>query len=205
MKELDATYDPTKNPFTPIEPGFYPAHVVSFGTREVNTKVGEAVVINMTYEIAEEAGDLTQIVFEMDGFEYKTDNNGDKIVLKNNKGATQSVNCKHLVGKKFRDNGTFVFTGDESSGRNRRYYELLNSLGINLESNKDGNFSLSLLEESDVIGRPVLAKLSSEKYQKDGEERTAWKVFTVIEWNDGQVKSKDEIEDDLPILKKNAS
>jgi len=152
----------------------------------------------MTYEIAEEAGDLTQIVFEMDGFEYKTDNNGDKIVLKNNKGATQSVNCKHLVGKKFRDNGTFVFTGDESSGRNRRYYELLNSLGINLESNKDGNFSLSLLEESDVIGRPVLAKLSSEKYQKDGEERTAWKVFTVIEWNDGQVKSKDEIEDDLP-------
>ena len=198
MKELDATYDPTKNPFTPIEPGFYPAHVVSFGTRDVNTKVGEAIVINMTYEIAEEAGDLTQIVFEMDGFEYKTDNNGDKIVLKNNKGATQSVNCKHLVGKKFRDNGTFVFTGDESSGRNRRYYELLNSLGINLESNKDGNFPLSLLEESDVIGRPVLAKLSSEKYQKDGEERTAWKVFTVIEWNDGQVKSKDEIENDLP-------
>ena len=198
MKELDATYDPTKNPFTPIEPGFYPAHVVSFGTREVNTKVGEAIVINMTYEIAEEAGDLTQIVFEMDGFEYKTDNNGDKIVLKNNKGATQSVNCKHLVGKKFRDNGTFVFTGDESSGRNRRYYELLNSLGINLEANKDGNYPLSLLEESDVIGRPVLAKLSSEKYQKDGEERTAWKVFTVIEWNDGQVKSKDEIENDLP-------
>ena len=53
-------------------------------------------------------------------------------------------------------------------------------------------------QESDVIGRPVLAKLSSEKYQKDGEERTAWKVFTVIEWNDGQVKSKDEIENDLP-------
>ena len=198
MKELDATYAPTKNPFTPIEPGFYPAHVVSFGTREVNTKVGEAIVINMTYEIAEEAGDLTQIVFEMDGFEYKTDNNGDKIVLKNNKGATQSVNCKHLVGKKFRVIGTFVFTGDESSGRNRRYYELLNSLSINLESNKDGNFPLSLLEESDVIGKPVLAKLSSEKYQKDGEERTAWKVFTVIEWNDGQVKSKDEIENDLP-------
>ena len=198
MKELDATYDPTKNPFTPIEPGFYAAHVVSFGTREVNTKVGEAIVINMTYEIAEEAENLTQIVFEMDGFEYKTDKNGDKMILKNNKGATQTTTCKHLVGKKFRDNGTFVFTGDESSGRNRRYYELLNSLSINLESNKDGNFPLSLLEESDVIGKPVLAKLSSEKYQKDGEERTAWKVFTVTEWSDGQVKSKDEIEDDLP-------
>ena len=198
MKELDATYDPTKNPFTPIEPGYYPAHVVSFGTREVNTKVGEAIVINMTYEIAEEAGELTQIVYEMDGFEYKTDKNGDKIILKDSKGTTQSTKCKHLVGKKFRDNGTFVFTGNESSGRNRRYYELLNSLGINLESNKDGNFPLSLLEESDVIGKPVLAKLASEKYEKDGEERTAWKVFTVMEWRDGQVKSKDEIEDDLP-------
>ena len=59
MKDLDATYDPTKNPFTPIESGFYPAHVVSFGTREVATKVGDAIVINMTYEIAEEAGELT--------------------------------------------------------------------------------------------------------------------------------------------------
>ena len=198
MKDLDATYDPTKNTFTPIESGFYPAHVVSFGTREVATKVGDAIVINMTYEIAEEAGELTQLVYEMDGFEYKLDNNGDKIIVKNSKGGSQSTKCKHLVGKKFRDNGVFVFTGNESSGRNRRYYDLLSSLGIKLKSDKDGNFPLSLLEESDVIGKPVLAKLASEQYEKDGEKRTAWKVFTVMEWAEGQTLSKDEIEDDLP-------
>ena len=67
MKELDATYDPSKNPYTPIQAGFYPAQVVGFGTRNVSTKVGEAIVVNMTYEIAEQAGELTQIVYEMDG------------------------------------------------------------------------------------------------------------------------------------------
>jgi|TARA_R110002167_G_scaffold18119_2_gene68325 hypothetical protein len=198
MKDLDATYDPTKNPYTPIEPGFYPAHAISFVSREVSTKVGDAIVINMTYEIAEEAGELTQLVYEMDGFEYKIDNNGDKIISKNSKGGSQLTKCKHLVGKKFRDSGTFVFTGAESSGRNRRYYDLLSSLGIKLESDKEGNFSLALLEESDVIGKPVLAKLGSEQYEKDGEKKTAWKVFSVMEWAEGQTLSKDEIEDDLP-------
>jgi len=198
MKDLDATYDPTKNPYTPIEAGYYPAHVVSFITREVATKVGDAIVINMTYEVAEEAGELTQLVYEMDGFEYKLDNNGEKTLQRDAKGQTQTTKCKHIVGKKFRDNGVFVFTGSESSGRNRRYYDLISSLGIKLESDKDGNFSLSLLEESDVIGKPVLAKLASEQYEKDGVQKTAWKVYTVSEWAEGQTLSKDEIEDDLP-------
>ena len=142
MKEIGATYDPTKNPFTPIEAGFYPAHVVGFGTR--------------------------------------------------------TTKCKHLVGKKFRDNGTFVFTGDESSGRNRRYFDLLSTLGVDLNEDSNGNFPLSLLEEDDVIGVPVLARLGSEEYEKDGEKRTAWKVFNVEQWNDGQRISKEEIKDDLP-------
>ena len=48
MKEIDAVYDPTKNPFSPIEAGIYPAHIVGFGTRDVKTRVGDAIVINMT-------------------------------------------------------------------------------------------------------------------------------------------------------------
>jgi|TARA_R100000458_G_C8156771_1_gene162437 hypothetical protein len=198
MKEIGATYDPTKNPFTPIEAGFYPAHVVGFGTREVKTKVGDAIVVNMTYEIAEEAGELVQILYEMDGFNYKLDNNGEKVALTDKDGKKQTTKCKHLVGKKFRDNGTFVFTGDESSGRNRRYFDLLSTLGVDLNEDSNGNFPLSLLEEDDVIGVPVLARLGSEEYEKDGEKRTAWKVFNVEQWNDGQRISKEEIEDDLP-------
>ena len=198
MKEIGATYDPTKNPFTPIEPGFYPAHVTGFGTREVKTKVGDAIVVNMTYEVAEEAGKLVQILYEMEGYNYKLDDNGDRVVVLNGDGKSKTTQCKHLVGKKFRDNGTFVFTGSESSGRNRRYFDLLSTLGVDLKEDSNGEFPLSLLEEEDVIGVPVLAKLGSEEYEKDGEKRTAWKVFNVQQWNDGQRLSKEEIEDDLP-------
>jgi len=198
MKDLDATYDPTKNPFTPIEPGFYPAHVTGFGTREVKTKVGDAIVVNMTYEVAEEAGKLVQILYEMEGYNYKLDDNGDRVPVLNGDGKSKTTQCKHLVGKKFRDNGTFVFTGSESSGRNRRYFDLLSTLGVDLKEDSNGEFPLSLLEEEDVIGVPVLAKLGSEEYEKDGEKRTAWKVFNVQQWNDGQRLSKEEIEDELP-------
>ena len=46
---------------------------------------------------------------------------------------------------------------------------------------------------------PVLAKLGSEEYvNKDGEKRTAWKVFNVEQWNDGERLSKEELEEDLP-------
>ena len=198
MKDLDATYDPTKNPFTPIEPGFYPAHVTGFGTREVKTKVGDAIVVNLTYEVAEEAGELVQILYEMEGYKYKLDSMDEKIPVTNKDGKSETTKCKHLVGKKFRDNGTFVFTGSESSGRNRRYFDLLSTLGVDLKEDSNGEFPLSLLEEEDVIGVPVLAKLGSEEYEKDGEKRTAWKVFIVQQWNDGQRLSKEEIEDDLP-------
>ena len=198
MKELDAKYDPTQNPFTPIEAGFYPAHVSGFSTREVKTKVGDAIVVNMTYQIADEAGEMTQIVYEMEGYEYKLDKDNKQIPIKDKDGKSKTTKCKHLVGKKFRDNGTFVFTGDEGSGRNGRYFTLLNNLSINLEADSNGNFPLSLLEEEDVVGKPVLAKLSSEEYEKDGEKRTAWKVFSVQPWSDGQQISAEEMEEDLP-------
>jgi len=199
MQEIDATYNPSKNPYTPIEPGFYPAHVTGFGTREVKTKVGDAIVVNLTYEIAEQAGELSQIIYEMDGYNYKLDSMDDRITVTDKDGKSQTTKCTHLVGKKFRDNGTFVFTGAESSGRNRRYFDLLSTLGVSLKEDSNGEFPLSLLEEDDVIGVPVLAKLGSEEYvNKDGEKRTAWKVFNVEQWNDGERLSKEELEEDLP-------
>jgi len=198
MKEIDATYDPTKNPFTPIEPGSYPAHIIDYNTREVKTKVGDAIVINLTYEVAEEAGELVQICYEMDGFNYKLDGSNNKIAMKDADDKTKTVKCTHLVGKKFRDNGTFVFTGADSSGRNRRYFDLLTTLGVSLKENSDGEFPLSLVEEDDVVGLPVFVKLNSEEYEKDGETRTAWKVFNVQSWDSGQKKSVEEIEEDLP-------
>jgi hypothetical protein len=198
MKELDAKYDPTQSNFTPIVAGFYPAHVSGYSTREVKTKVGDAIVINLTYTIAEEAGAKEQLMYQMDGYEHVLDSKGNKKVVKDEDGKSKFVKCTHIVGKKFRDNGTFVFTGEEGVGRNGRYYALLNNFGVNLKADSDGNFPLSLLEESDVVGKPILAKLDSETYEKDGEERTAWKVSNVQPWSDGQQLSVEELDEDLP-------
>ena len=134
----------------------------------------------------------------MDGYEYKKDEAGNKIAIKDADGKTKTVQCKHLVGKKFRDNGTFVFTGSENSSRNRRYFDLLSTLGVSLKEDSNGNFPLSLVEEDDVVGLPVFVKLNSEEYEKDGEVRTAWKVFNVQQWDNGQKKSAEEIDEDLP-------
>ena len=48
-KSLDATYDPSKK-WKPIEEGIYPAHVKSLTSKEITTRAGEAIVVNMTYK-----------------------------------------------------------------------------------------------------------------------------------------------------------
>ena len=68
-KSLDATYDPSKK-WKPIEEGMYPAHVKSLSSKEINTRAGEAIVVNMTYKVAEDVSRETQPVWKMDGYEY---------------------------------------------------------------------------------------------------------------------------------------
>ena len=52
-KPIDAIFDPNST-WKPIEEGEYPAHIKSLTTKEVNTKAGEAIVVNMTYKVADE-------------------------------------------------------------------------------------------------------------------------------------------------------
>ena len=50
-KTLDAVYNPKEsNAWRPVEEGEYPAHITTLDTREVNTKAGPAIVINMQYK-----------------------------------------------------------------------------------------------------------------------------------------------------------
>ena len=57
MKEIDAVFDPAST-WKPIEEGTYPAHIKSLNTKEVMTKkAGPAIVVNMTYVVADEAAD----------------------------------------------------------------------------------------------------------------------------------------------------
>ena len=51
-KTLDATFDPSDK-WMPIEEGTYPAHIKSLSTKEMNTRAGEAIIVNMEYKVAE--------------------------------------------------------------------------------------------------------------------------------------------------------
>jgi len=210
MRTSKATFDPAQSQFIPIESGTYPAHITGITEREVNTKVGQATVFNLTYKVADEAGKIQQSVWEMDGFEYKTDKSGAKIPVVNGDGTQKTVECTHIVGKEFGDKGYFVFSDSALSGRNRKYFNLLNLLNVKLEEEEDEGVKvqrLVLLDEEDVVGKPVYVRLSPEKYvtrntkhlpEAEQDWRTAWKVDRIDKWPDGQTLSADEVEGDIP-------
>ena len=210
MKSIDAVYDPNST-WKPIEEGEYPAHIKTLNTKEVNTKAGEAIVVNMTYKVADEAADLEQLVYEMDGYKYKRDQDNNRIPVANGSGEQATTDCGHLVGRDLWDNGWFIFTNSESGSKNSIYFLLLENLGIKGEDHKVGDKKvkkLVLIEEDDVKGKPVLIDLRRQEYvtsetkhlpPEQQEWRTSFKVFNVKPWESGQKLSFDELDgDDVP-------
>ena len=204
-KALDAIFDPSQQ-WVPIQEGTYPAHIASLNTKEVNTRAGEAIVVNMTYKIAPEVVDITQPVFEMDGYNYKRDKTGDLIPVFNGGGSQKMTNCGHLKDKTMYDNGFFVFTDTSSASKNSRYFQLLENLNIKCEDDK-GIKKLVLIEEEDVVGKPVLVTTKRSEYitketrdlpLDQQEKRSTFKVNTITTWEDGEFLTQDELDDDVP-------
>ena len=205
-KALDATFDPSQQ-WVPTQEGTYPAHVTSLSSKEVNTRAGEAIVVNMTYKVAPEVSEVTQPVWEMDGYNYKKDpQTGNKIPVFNGSGTQSETNCSHLKDKILYDNGFFVFTDTSSASKNSRYFQLLENLDIKCEDEK-GIKKLVLIEEEDVIGKPVLVTTRRQEYvtketrdlpSNQQEKRATFKVNTVTLWEDGDVLTQDELDDDVP-------
>jgi len=76
-------------------------------------------------------------------------------------------------------------------GSNRSYMELVNSFGLNMEE-KDGKFYLPELDESDIAGTPVVAKLYHETWlDNEGEERVTPKASMIFAWEDGEKKEEE--------------
>ncbi len=208
-KPIDATYN-TNDEWIPVEEGMYPAHIASLSTKEVNTRAGDAIIVNMTYKVADEVADMSQLLYKTEGYKFLKDDNGDRIPLTNGKGQQKTTSCKHLVGRTFYDNGWFIFTQGSSSGKNRRYFELLDTLKIDcVEEEIDGDThkKLVLIEEDDVIGKPVNITVGRTSYvtrdTKDlppdqQERKTIFKVKTVESWTDGNTLSADELSSDVP-------
>ena len=94
-KTLDATYDPS-NKWMPIEEGEYPAHITALNSKEITTRAGEAIVVNMEYKVADEVSSTTQKVWKMDGYKYQFDTDGNKIPVTNGNGEQEVASCDHL-------------------------------------------------------------------------------------------------------------
>ena len=204
-KSLDAIFDPSKQ-WIPTEEGTYPAHIATLSTKEVNTRAGEAIVVNMTYKVAPEVSEITQMLWEMDGYKYKKDEKGNKIPVYNGDGNQSTTNCGHMKDKMVYDNGFFVFTDTSSASKNSRYFKLLENLGIQCEDDK-GIKKLVLIEEEDVIGKPVMITTRRQEYVTrdtrdlpidQQEKRTTFKVNTVEAWQEGEYLTQDDLDDDVP-------
>ena len=208
-KTIDATFDPS-DVWKPIEEGIYPAHIKSLSTKEVNTRAGEAIVVNMRYKMADEVTKETQLLWKMDGYKHVVDSDNGRIPVTNGKGDQLTTTCEHMKGKEFNDNGFFIFTSGSSSSKNRRYFELLDNLDVKCsETNVDGKKikKLVLLEEADVVGKPVLVTIKRQEYTtyetkhlpfEQQERRTTYKVFNVDSWGDGKALNPEELIEDAP-------
>ena len=208
-KSIGATFDP-ESIWKPVEEGTYPAHIKSISHREINTRAGEAIVVNMTYKVADEVENITQPLWKMDGYEYVKDSNHNRMPETNGDGIQSHSTCDHLKGRDFQDNGWFIFTSGSSQGKNRRYFELLDNLGVKCEEEKvDGKTvkTLVLLEESDVVGKPVQITVKRQEFvtadtkhlpPDQQEKRATFKVSNVTLWTDGPELQADEIEGDVP-------
>ena len=208
-KTLDATYDPS-NKWMPIEEGESPAHITALNSKEITTRAGEAIVVNMEYKVADEVSSTTQKVWKMDGYKYQFDTDGNKIPVTNGNGEQEVASCDHLKDKIFLDNGYFIFTEGSSSSKNRRYFELLDNLGVDCgEVKADGKKvkKLVLIEDADVVGKPVVINVKRHEFvtsetkhlpPDQQERRSTFKVAKVSPWKDGEKLEAAELESDVP-------
>ena len=194
MIELENTvYDEKKDGLVPIVAGTYPAHVQGFDGRDIETKNGTQKVFNVTFQVADEAKNVKVN-------KITSGPNGEAHVVNDENGMPVMIEATYMVGKRFNSTGIWL-TPQPAEGqgwRNRRYKDFFTSLGVVFPQDKEGRIMLAEVEEEDVAGQPCLVKIDKEEYEKDGETRTAWKVFNVYPWKDGQKLSAEEVGEDLP-------
>lgn len=209
MKPIEAIYDPNDT-WKPVEEGAYPAHITGLNHKEVDTRSGPAIVVNMTFKIAEQAGHLSQNLWKMNGFNYVRDEENNRVPAINGDGEQLTAPCTHMVGKTYYDNGWFIFTESQSGGKNEKYFGLLETLGVKVEEitvNDKSVKKLVLIEEGDVVGKPVIVTLNKHEFitsetknlpSEQQEKRTTFKVKALQMWKDGPEISADELEEDIP-------
>ena len=153
-----------------VKPGVYPAHIINLRTHEYNG----SYVFNTSVKIADEAKKMNidgQDVGWMSGREYVS------------KGVWLNPN-----------------PAEGQEWKNKRYLEWFTNCGADFESaDTNGNIKVGQVEESDILGNPVFAKLGNAKYtDREGIEKEKVEVSAVLPWEDGKPLSEDELVSDVP-------
>ena len=188
MIKTNTAYNETTDGFTPSPEAVYPCHVVSVNSREYNGNK----VFNFQFQVADEVEKLQLPKLVSDGngwYVSQTDDNGNVV--------TQGG--KPFAGRKFFSKGIWL-TPDpvkEERWKNRTYKEFCENLGVVFRTDGEDTI-LDEVEESDVLGRPCLAKVVMNEYEKDGETKRTMQVNSVTTWKDGVQLSDDELDSDVP-------
>ena len=154
-----------------VIPGVYPAHITNLKTHEYNG----SYVFNTSVRIANEA---------------------TKMNIEGN-------DVGWMSGREYVSKGVWLNTNpaEGQEWRNKRYLEWFTNCGVDFESaNTDGSIKVGQVEENDVLGKPVFARLGKATYtDREGTEKQKIEVSAVLPWEDGKPLSEDELSsDDVP-------
>ena len=188
MIETKTTYNETTDGFVPSPEGIYPCHVIAVDSREYNGNK----VFNFQFQVADEVSNLNLPKMVSDG-------NGWYVAARDDKGDVVTQPGRPFVGRKFYSKGVW-FTPDpikEERWKNRTYKDFCENLGVIFRTDGD-NTMLDEIEESDVIGKPCLAKVVTNEYEKNGETKRTMQVGSITIWKDGVILSADELDSDVP-------
>ena len=180
MKEPTAAFNEQKDGYTPTSPGVYQGHIVGLRSREIDDRI----VFNFQIRIAEEAGalDVPKLVKNgTDDPEIEYDDAGKAVMMK----------AEYMVGRTFESRGIWFTPTPPSSERwrNRDYKEFCENVGIQCSRDSEtNNVSLGEIEESDVLGLPLLAKVGTLEYTNKKTKKTVKKtaVLNAFNWDNGK-------------------
>lgn len=193
-------YDESQDtPNVAMPEGVYPAHIthVESAVRDVRG-THRAVIYNVKVKIAPEAISTVFDAVDFDGNKVKVD--GGK-----------------FAGRQIRSNGVFKFLHPNGSdefesnpGGNKGYANFCTVLGkeptvkeVEVNGEKVSMKELPSLDETDILGKPVLAVIGKGKpwtSDRDGKTRTSLEVKWFRTWVEGNSLDPDvmDAEDDLP-------
>lgn len=141
--------------FGQLQPGLYPAKIISCDTRDLHTKFGEATIYNICAQVLEAPGQAS------------------------------GVKGKQIYGD--------VFLYEKSDGPNKRYFELLEALGLLPPKDLEGNFDLPVIPPAEFTGLKVFiftnmrSWSSKTEMDDDGKPKviTRAQINSFVNWNAG--------------------